>query len=46
MVMKMAENTAIICGQEVRLDRHNGHYGISLRKGEAEIVITGEKKKW
>ena len=36
-VIKTATDTAIICGQKIKLVRLGGHYTLSLRKGKAEI---------
>ena len=36
-VIMTATDTAIICGQKIKLVRLGGHYTISLRKGEAEV---------
>ena len=37
-VIRTATDTATICGQCVKLTRIGGHYTLSLRKGEAEIM--------
>ena len=37
-VIWTATDTVTICGQHIKLVRVGGHYTISLRKGEAEVV--------
>ena len=44
-VIWTATDTATICGQHIKLIRTGGHYTLSLRKGEAEVIGKEENEE-